>query len=111
MGKTLCCCLGSEHICKELLTVAHLSLQKAESTLQQDIESDAGWYQEERSPKAKTPNAALLQRWLLVPVLSFAFPDNLSIDCYRSQHKVALTFQEKDFSALQPRSLLETSMY
>lgn len=28
----------------------------------------------------------------------------LSIDCYRSQHKVALRFQERDFSALQPCS-------
>lgn len=70
-GLTLCCSLGSEHICKELLAVTHQSLQKTESTLQKDIESDSGWYQEERSPKVKTPNAALLQRWLLVCFLSF----------------------------------------
>lgn len=73
----VCCCLGSERICQELLTVAHRSLQKAESTLQQDIQSVAGWYQEERSPKAKTPNAALRQRWLLVFLLSLAFLDKL----------------------------------
>lgn len=30
----------------------------------------------------------------------------LSIDCYGSQHKVALRFQERDFSALQPCSQL-----
>lgn len=56
---------------------SYLALPKAESTLQQDIKSDAGWYQEERSPKAKTPIATLLLRWLLVPLLSFAFLDKL----------------------------------
>lgn len=57
---------------QKLLALAHPSLHKR--TLQQDFGSYVGLYQEERSPKAKTLNAALLQRWLL-PFLSFKVLD------------------------------------